>query len=320
MKPFIDMNIDLRKKATVEKDTFGQDLYKAANNHVYGKTLEQVRDRRQYKLVPCRNDQDAVKYRIRKLIATNTFVRSVPVGNSMFVCEVKKRVCSLEQPIYLGNCILDLSKKHMYNCWYNIFMPRFGPERLKLCYMDTDSFFIHFLNTKNLLCEMKELEEDLNGRQPITRAGQGVFDFSSLDPKLDPEYFNPVNQKEPFMFKIETGSHVIKEFVALRAKMYSYKVMDRHAHKTKVHKKAKGIPGGCHDSLNFDECLQTGVSQYCSFTRIASKEKQNYTATFTKKSLTGPLHNDKRVIYVYDNEETRTRRFETFAIGHYKTF
>ena len=54
---------------------------------------------------------------------------------------MRKGEVYLNQPIYLGQVILDISKILMYEFWYDYLKPKYG-KNIKLCYMDTDSFVI----------------------------------------------------------------------------------------------------------------------------------------------------------------------------------
>ena len=55
--------------------------------------------------------------------------------------ETKKTKVKINQPVYLGMSILDISKTLMYEFWYNYIKPKYG-DRVKVLYMDTDSFVI----------------------------------------------------------------------------------------------------------------------------------------------------------------------------------
>ena len=52
----------------------------------------------------------------------------------------------VNKPVYLGQAILDLSKTLMYEFHYDCMRPRYG-SKVKLCYMDTDSFVYEILFT-----------------------------------------------------------------------------------------------------------------------------------------------------------------------------
>ena len=48
----------------------------------------------------------------------------------------------MNKPFHLGLSIQELSKILMYEFWYDYVKPRYG-EKVKLCYMDTDSFILY---------------------------------------------------------------------------------------------------------------------------------------------------------------------------------
>ena len=46
----------------------------------------------------------------------------------------------MDKPTYLGFAVLELSKLHMYETYYDKLKPYFGRENIQFYYMDTDSF------------------------------------------------------------------------------------------------------------------------------------------------------------------------------------
>ena len=93
----------------------------------------------------------------------------------------------MEKPIYLVFAVLELSKLHMYETYYDKLQPNFGQENLHLHYMDTGSFII-IVKTKDIIKDLKNLED--------------IFDFSNLD--KNHELFSNKNKKAIGKFKIET--------------------------------------------------------------------------------------------------------------------
>ena len=130
MKPYIEMNTNLRTKA---KNNFEKDFFKLMNNSVFGKTMENIRNRVNVKLV---NTQE----RLKKLVAKPN-LKSPPkiFSENLVSVHLKNTSLTMNKPVYLGMCILDLSKTIMYDFHYNYIKPKYG-DKAKLLFTDTDSF------------------------------------------------------------------------------------------------------------------------------------------------------------------------------------
>ena len=48
----------------------------------------------------------------------------------------------MNKPVYLDMSILDICKTLIYEFWYGYIKPKYQ-DKAKLCYIDTDSFYIH---------------------------------------------------------------------------------------------------------------------------------------------------------------------------------
>ena len=144
MKPYIDKNTNLRAKA---KNNFEKDFYKLMNNSVFGKTMENIRNRVNVKLVN-------TKEKLRKLVAKPNFKSCKIFNENLVSVHMKKTSLTMVKPVYLGMCILDLSKTIMYDFHYNYIKKKYG-DKAKLLFSDTDS----------LMCEIQteDFYKDISG-------------------------------------------------------------------------------------------------------------------------------------------------------------
>ena len=111
MKAYIMLNTRLRKEA---KNEFEKDFFKLMNNSVFGKTMENIRNHKDMKLV--KSDK---KY--RKHVMKPNFKDGHLFSKHLFAVEMGKREITMNKPVYLGQAILDLlSKTLMYEFHYHI--------------------------------------------------------------------------------------------------------------------------------------------------------------------------------------------------------
>ena len=73
--------------------------------------------------------------------------------------QMNKVEIEMNKPVYLGAAILDLSKLVMYEFHYDYMKPKYG-EKIKLCYMDTDSF-IYEVKTEDFY---RDIAQDVEKR------------------------------------------------------------------------------------------------------------------------------------------------------------
>ena len=137
LKPYIDMNTELRKEA---KNDFEKDFFKLMNNAVFGKTMENVRKHRDIKLV-------TTDKRRNQLASEPNYHTTKYFSENLMAIEMKKTKVKMNKPIYLGMSILDISKTLMYEFWYDYIKPKYQ-DRGKLCYMDTVCFVIYIKTEK----------------------------------------------------------------------------------------------------------------------------------------------------------------------------
>ena len=281
LKAYIDMNTKLRAKAI---NDFEKDFFKLMNNSIFGKTMENIRNRRDIKLV---NNRDSAK----KYVAKPNFKHLNIFSESLIAIHMKKTSLTFDKPVYLGLCILDLSKTVMYDFHYNYIKTKYE-SKVNLLYTDTDSL-IYEIETDDFY---KDISEDVKDR----------FDTSNYSKTHPSGIPTGVNNKVLGMFKDEVGGKIMEKFVGLRAKLYSYKIFEGEESK-----KCKGIKKGVvEDSIehrDYEDCLFTGKEQLRTMNVIRSYNHEVYTESVNKIALS--THDDKRYI--------RENQIDTYAWGHY---
>ena len=116
-------------------NNFEREFFKLMNNSVFGKTMENVRNHRDIKLVTTNERRNI-------LVSERNYHTTKHFSENLLAIEIRKTKVVLSKPIYLGQAILDISKTLMYEFWYDYIKPKYG-KKAKLRYMDTDSFIMH---------------------------------------------------------------------------------------------------------------------------------------------------------------------------------
>ena len=266
LKPYIDMNTELRK---LVKNDFGKDFFKLMNNVVFGKTMENIRKHRNIKLV-------TTNKRRSKLVSEPNYHAINYISEDLSIIEMNKTKVKMNKPIYLGLSILEISKLLMYEFWYDYMKLKYDGN-LKLCYMDTDSFIMN-IKTEDFY---KDIANDVEKR----------FDTSNYE--VNRPLPTGKNKEVIGLMKDELGGRIITEFVTLRPKTYSYLTDD-----CKEDKKAKGTKKCVIKRMikfnDYKNCLLKDEVILKSQQRFISKKHDVYTENINKIALSN--NDDKRIV------------------------
>ena len=228
MEPYIRKNTELRKTAA---NSFEKDFFKLMNNSVFGKTIENIRKRQNITLIG--NREKAIK-----LSSRPNFDRATMFDRCLIAIHMKKTEVFFNKPVYVGQAILDLSKTLMFDFHYNYIQKKYGHNRAKLLFTDTDSL-MYEINTVDFY---KDISKDISKK----------FDTSDYPPGHPSRILTGVNKKVIGMFKDEVAGRQITHFVGLRPKLYSFKVEGE-----KDNKKCKGIKKNIvKKDISFEDYVQ----------------------------------------------------------------
>lgn len=287
LKPFIDLNTKLRTEA---KNDFEKNLYKLMSNAIYGKFIENVRKRKNTKLV----SQWDGRYGAQSLISKPSFKNRIIFNENLVAIEMMKTNVKLNKPILVGVSVLEISKTLMYRFHYDFMLKKFSYKNCNLMYTDTDSF-IYCIKNADVYSLMRKNPEK----------------FDTSDFRLKNRFnIQLLNKKVPGLMKDESKGKIVREFVGLRAKAYSLKVQQRNS--DKITKRAKGVKKhiieGNITFNDFVSCLDKNVVVVGKQPLIKSKLHKVFSIEQRKRLLDGG--DDKRCILA--------NGINTLAWGHYK--
>jgi len=265
LAPYIKFNTEMRQKAT---NDFEKNFYKLMNNAVYGKTMENVRNYQDVKLMPIRNKNDEKKY--RKKVNKPSFKYARYLSRDLVGVHLGKQEVTLNKPIIVGASVLGLSKLHMYRFWYDYVKEKYA-NKAKLGYMDMDSF-IYMVETEDVYKDMSER----------------------------PDLFDLNDSKVIGLMKDECPNNIITEAFHLRSKLYHLVFADKTSKS-----KHKGVSkGGMKEMAQnafpndsdpmtqvYRECLFNNKVYYAKNIGIRSKDHILSVVESEKKAVT-PI-NDK---------------------------
>lgn len=153
------------------------------------------------------------------MIAKPNFHSRSIFSENLVAVEMRKLEVKFDRPIYVGMCILDISKVCLYEFHHDYMAPLYR-DKCKIMYTDTDSLIYHV--------ECDDVYEMI--KRDIDR-------FDTSDYPTDNAYGIPLaNKKVPGLMKDENNVTIMTEFVGLGAKMYALRVDGK-----KDTKKAKGV-------------------------------------------------------------------------------
>ena len=202
---------------------------------------------------------------------------------------VSLRVSSVlwNKPKPVGATILDLSKLSLYKFHYEEMLPRYGSDRLKVVYKDTDSL-LYRIKTADSYEDMSTFKH--------------LLDLS--DYPEDHFLHDKFNKKVPLMMTGELNGKVLKEVVCLRSELYSIDYLG--GTKQSAIGVEKSVEKTLHHGL-FKNCLLSKSVLREEMTQLRSVGHQVVVNAVNKIALS--CFDDKR--YILDDTVS------SLSCGHY---
>ena len=245
---YIRKNIEIRN---TRKDELGKTLYKLLGNSIYGKTFESPFKRNTYEIV-----RDPVK--LQGLLEEGNIGAILPIDDLGWIVKLDGEEIILDKPTYIGACVCEFAKLHMYTLLYDklvkLFPGTVDDPGCQMVYTDTDSFILRVRHPDGVAATPAALFAYIKQNDPTLIGGIGG------------------------QVKSETGEdETIQEVIALRSKVYAYMTTGGH-----IGKRAKGTT---HDAQEMQLDWQTYKQALESCTSVNTRNVQFVRKTFKIASL-----------------------------------
>ena len=253
---YVSKNIELRNKRS---DPLGKMVYKLMGNSIYGKTFESPFKRGKFMI-----ERDEVK--LRGIMEEGNISSITPIDDLGWVIKMDGDEIVLNKPTFIGACVCEYAKLHMYILLYDK-LKRIFPK-VELVYTDTDSFIVRVEHPLLL----REGENVVQYIERIQNDPTGVLQGEKLI------------GSEGGLVKSETGYDTIEEVIALRSKVYCYRTKGGHEDR-----RAKGTTHAAQEEqLNWEaykNALETMKSKTTTNMQFQRKGFRIKTVELERQSL-----------------------------------
>ena len=261
------------------KNDFEKNFFKLMCNSIFGRSIMNKRNFIDFQIVKS-------WHLARKRIAENNFHRCVIFDKNFVGFHMKKIKVILDNPIYIGFCVLDLAKLEMQEFHYNVIQSQ--DWKANLLYTDTDSL-VYEIYHDDVYQWMKS----------------NIHHFDTSDYPANNFHDMPrVNKKVVLKMKDECNGVIIREFIAVRPKLYAFQTEEEH-----IEKRARGITRDVLDRQitygDYYSALHEGYIKTCRQTTIQSKD--HFIFTLNRQKVAIDPSDDKRIL---------AADFSTLPYGH----
>jgi hypothetical protein len=279
--PYVTKTSSARRNAKNNVDNL---MAKLLANSVFGKMLENKRNRRSMELV-------TDERRFNKIARNPLFSAITVLGEFSCIMERDYKTVMMDSPIQVGAAILDLAKLRIFRFVFEVLKP--WDPTAKICYSDTDSI---------IFSSQKPLSD-------FIVSNPSEFDCSNYP--LDNPLYNVDNKCKLGVMKDELAKETFPatEFIGLCAKSYS--ISSDSPNEANLHR-AKGVPsfprGPQLRHAHYRDVLYTSIPYEAEFLQFTSF-KQHIATMKTRKTALTAL-DDKR--YLCDDYVT------SYSYGHWR--